>query len=198
MQSVVPVQAAEVAPTLLEAEVVLLAIEVDAEGSIVAVEGAEEGAVVGSLPESKEGMLLFKISTTATDVPGRVFSPGGPSDIDSRLRDNTQDTIVASLKSLSLQDKDLPVRPDFGKIGTPIKLRANFFPVKVPKEPLYEYDVTITPAAGTAARRVKRRIFQLAEQTSDWTRGGLKGLVAHDHASKLIAAKELPQPLIVK
>lgn len=59
---------------------------------------------------------------------------------------------------------------------------------------MYEYDVAITPAAGTAARRVKRRIFQLAELTTEW-HGGLRGVVAHDHASKVIASKQLSQPL---
>jgi eukaryotic translation initiation factor 2C len=79
-----------------------------------------------------------------------------------------------------------------------VKLRANFFPVKVPKRPLYEYDVAITPTAGTTVRRVRRRIFQLAESSREWATSGLKGLVAHDHSSKLIAAKQLPQPLTVK
>jgi hypothetical protein len=83
------------------------------------------------------------------------------------------------------------LRPDFGKEGRGIKLRANFFPVKVPKGPLYEYDVSISPTAGTAIRRVKRRIFQLAEQTPDWASAGLRGVVAHDHSSKLISAKQL-------
>ena len=54
------------------------------------------------------------------------------------------------------------------------------------------------PIAGTAIRRVKRRIFQLAEQSSDWANFGLRGIVAHDYSSKLIASKELPQPLVIK
>lgn len=77
-------------------------------------------------------------------------------------------------------------------------LRTNFFPVKVPKGPLCEYDVEISPKAGTAIRRVKRRIWQLAEQTNDWRRAGMEGIVAHDHAAKLIAARRLPQPLVIK
>ncbi|EKM56707.1 uncharacterized protein PHACADRAFT_141577 [Phanerochaete carnosa HHB-10118-sp] len=94
---------------------------------------------------------------------------------------------------MRLQDTDLPVRPGFGSAGTPIKLRTNFFPVKVPKGPLHEYDVKITPEI--AVKRVKRRIFQLAEQTPAWEGAGLKGNVTHDHSAKLIAAKALPQPL---
>lgn len=116
--------------------------------------------------------------------------------MDARLQSNSEDQLVASFRSLQLQDADLPVRPGFGTIGTPIKLRTNFFPVKVPKGPLYEYDVTIAPAV--SVRRVKRRIFQLAEQTNDWAQAGMTGRVAHDHASKLIAVDKLPQPLVIR
>ena len=119
-----------------------------------------------------------------------VFQAGNPT-LDARLTDKSQDAVITSLKSLRLQADELPLRPGFGKEGREIKLRANFFPVKVPKGPLYEYDVSISPAAGTAIRRVKRRIFQLAEQTPDWASAGLRGVVAHDHSSKLISAKEL-------
>lgn len=122
--------------------------------------------------------------------PGGVFQPGQPN-LDARLTDNSQDALVRSLQSMSLRGDELPLRPGFGTQGRQIKLRANFFPVKVPKGPLYEYDVSISPTAGTAIRRVKRRIFQLAEQTSDWANAGLHGIVAHDHSSKLISAREL-------
>lgn len=80
-------------------------------------------------------------------------------------------------------------------MGTAIKLRTNFFPVKVPKGPLYEYDVKIAP--DVSVKRVKRRIFQLAEATADWENAGMRGTVAHDHSSKLISAKSLPQPLVI-
>jgi eukaryotic translation initiation factor 2C len=75
-------------------------------------------------------------------------------------------------------------------------LRTNFFPVRVPKGPLYEYDVSCSPQA-TNSRRVKRRIFHLAETSEDWISNGLRGCVAHDFSAKLIAAKILPQPLTV-
>lgn len=91
----------------------------------------------------------------------------------------------------------MPLRPDFGTAGKEIKLRSNFFPVRVPKGPLYEYDVSFTPAAGTAPRRVKRRIYDLAEKTHAWEQAGLSGIVAHDYSSKLIAAQLLPQPLAI-
>src|SRR5712671_3443273 len=80
--------------------------------------------------------------------------------------------------------------------GKQIKLRTNFFPVRVPKGPLHEYDVSISPKE-VSNRRVKRRIFQLAENTQDWISNGLKGRVAHDSSAKLIAAHVLPQPLTI-
>ncbi|THU88586.1 argonaute-like protein [Dendrothele bispora CBS 962.96] len=133
---------------------------------------------------------------------GGIFVPSGASPgsaaVDKRLTDGSQDALVTSFRQLSLHHNDLPLRPGFGKEGTPVNLRANFFPVKVSKGPFFEYDVQISPVAGTANRRVKRRIFQLAELTPDWTSKGLKGLVAHDHSSKLIAARKLTQPLSIR
>ncbi|KAJ3789398.1 argonaute-like protein [Lentinula aff. detonsa] len=130
---------------------------------------------------------------------GGIFSPpNASSNIDARLTDNTQKALIASFNSLKIKPNDIPLRPDFGTSGTAIKLRANFYPVKVPKGPLYEYHITISPAAGTAQKRVKRRIFQLAEQTSDWSNHGLVGCVAHDYSTKLIAARKLPEPLSVR
>ncbi|TFY71790.1 hypothetical protein EVG20_g1213, partial [Dentipellis fragilis] len=125
-----------------------------------------------------------------------VFAPNEPAAIDSRL-DASQDQLVASLRGLSLASSPIPLRPDFGKVGVPIKLRTNFFPVRVPKGPLYEYDVSIDPSKNTAARRVKRRIFQLAETTPQWAEAGLRNTVAHDHSAKLISARQLPQPLTI-
>ncbi|KAI0357820.1 Piwi-domain-containing protein [Trametes cingulata] len=124
---------------------------------------------------------------------GGVFAPNQPADIDARITDNSQDALIASFRSLRLSDNELPSRPGFGSVGQPIKLRANFFPIKVPKGPLYEYDVALNPAANN--RRLKRRIFQLAEETTEWKAAGLTGKVAHDRSAKLISAVKLPQPL---
>jgi eukaryotic translation initiation factor 2C len=123
--------------------------------------------------------------------------PDQPAAVDARLTDASQDTLIAAFKSIRLQSDDLPLRPDFGTTGTQVKLRTNYFPVKVAKHSFFEYDVAINPAAGTAIRRVRRRIFELAAATPDWTRHGLRGKVAHDHSSKLIAASKLPQPLTI-
>ncbi|KAH7882934.1 ribonuclease H-like domain-containing protein [Phlebopus sp. FC_14] len=129
---------------------------------------------------------------------GRVFMLGQPASIDTRVSDNSDKALVASLRKIPTDPDSMPMRPDFGTEGKEIKLRTNFFPVKVPKGPLYEYDVAITPVAGTAIRRVKRRIYQLAERTNAWQQAGMVGRVAHDNSAKLIAASELPQPLAIK
>ncbi|KAL1715362.1 Piwi domain-containing protein [Schizophyllum commune] len=92
----------------------------------------------------------------------------------------------------------MPVRPDFGTKGRQVTLRSNYFPVKVPKRPLYEYDVRITPVAGTANRRVKKRIFQLAEQRPEWVSHGLRNNVAHDASNRMIAAKRLKEPIVIR
>ncbi|KAG7095760.1 hypothetical protein E1B28_006465 [Marasmius oreades] len=131
---------------------------------------------------------------------GGVFVPPGnpPAQLDARIKDDLDLDLVGKLNSLRISgSENLPLRPGHGKIGTPIKLRTNYFPVKVPKANFFEYDVAISPTRGTANRRVKRRIFQLAEQTPDWASGGLRGTVAHDHSAKIIAARLLTQPLTV-
>ncbi|KAL1748422.1 Piwi domain-containing protein [Schizophyllum fasciatum] len=136
---------------------------------------------------------------------GRGGGPGahdysiyaGPASVDARLNDNSQDALVASLKSLSLRADDMPVRPGFGTKGRQVTLRSNYFPVRIPKRPLYEYDVKISLLSGHANRRLKKRIFQLAEQRPEWTSLGLRDNVAHDSSSRMISAKRLEEPLVV-
>lgn len=119
-------------------------------------------------------------------------------DVDKRLGANSEDSLIASFKNLQLSPLELPLRPNFGKAGRAIKLRANFFPVTLPNRPLFEYEVVITPASAARSARQKRRVFDLAEETSDWRTQGLKDKVAHDHASKLVAPHQLAQPLTIK
>lgn len=51
-----------------------------------------------------------------------------------------------------------PLRPNFGRIGKAIMLRANHFQVKIPKNVLYHYDVTIVPEK--CPRRINREIVE--------------------------------------
>ena len=190
---------AVVAPLIHEDVVVGLNIEAEVVGLTFGEEAVLVEALVavgnrgGKLSTCNylfEGLLLIQ-------YPFSIFQSGVPASIDTRLTDNSQDLLVNSLRTLRLTPNDLPVRPGFGTDGRPIKLRANFFPIKVRSSTYYEYDVALSPVAGTAIKRVKRRIFQLAEQSSDWERFGLKNTVAHDHSAKLISPKLLPQPLSI-
>ena len=189
---------AVVAPPIHEDVVVGLIIEAEVVGptfgeEAVLVEALAVGIRGGKLSTCNylfEGLFLIH-------YPFSIFQSGVPASIDARLTDNSQDLLVNSLRTLRLTPNDLPVRPGFGSDGRPIKLRANFFPIKVRSSTYYEYDVALSPVAGTAIKRVKRRIFQLAEQSSDWERFGLKNNVAHDHSAKLISPKLLPQPLSI-
>jgi len=133
--------------------------------------------------------LVFATHFISSGPSSSVFRPPGPANIDSRLTDKTQDEVVAALKAVKISAEEMPLRKGYGTEGRAIKLRTNYFPVKVPKGPLFEYDVQITP--GVAIKRVRRRIFQLAEESPDWTRLGLKGKVAHDHSAKIVASQEL-------
>lgn len=85
----------------------------------------------------------YQLNTDMTHLS--IFAQGQPANIDSRLADDSEEKLVACLRSLPLTDTDLPTRPGHGTMGQPIKLRTNFFPVEVPEEPIYEYVVLISP-----------------------------------------------------
>ncbi|KAF9036354.1 hypothetical protein BJ165DRAFT_1409108 [Panaeolus papilionaceus] len=124
-----------------------------------------------------------------------IYRPG-PVNMDARLQDASQDQLVAAMGRLAIAPQDLPSKPGFGTAGREIKVRSNYFAVRVGKGVVLEYAVEISPA--TAIRRVKRRIFQLAEESHQWKSYGLKGNVAHDHSAKLVSAKPLPLPLSIR
>lgn len=127
---------------------------------------------------------------------------GQQADIDPRIADDSDRTLIASLNSagLSSEPDGLPLRPNFGTDGTEIKLRTNFFPVQLhqqsPSLKLYAYDVSIVPVIDFA-RRVKRRIYDLAERTTEWAQAGMTGRVVHDNSARLFSAFALPQPLTI-
>lgn len=124
-----------------------------------------------------------------------MFAADQPATVDQRLTDGSQDELIQQIKTLIIWPSDLPPRPDFGTVGTNIKLRTNFFPAEISKKTFHEYHISITPA--TTIRRVKRRIFQLAEQTQEWDQHELRSQVAHDCSSKLVSINRLPQPLVI-
>ncbi|KAF8655729.1 hypothetical protein AX16_002966 [Volvariella volvacea WC 439] len=125
---------------------------------------------------------------------GGIFAPEQPAIVD-KSKTEAETALVLAFKGLKLGDNEIPLRPNFGSAGTDIRLRANYFPINIPKTTFFEYDIQIAPQQGITNKHVKRRIFQLVEATPDWTRLGLKGNVAHDHSAKLVASKQLPQPI---
>lgn len=88
---------------------------------------------------------------------------------------------------------ELPLRPGYGTLGKAITLRANFFAVKLPKGPMYDYTIEITPK--TDINRLKARIFTLLEQSAECQ--PYVGSIAHDRSERLVSKNELPQPLDV-
>ena len=193
---------AVVGMTAVDTTVDVVVSTVAVEDSIVAVEDSTVDGVAEEAEEALRGILEGESyhhatsSLTLTKNGHSIFAEGQPANVDTRLTDTSQDDIIRALGGLRINDNDLPVRKGYGTIGTPIKLRANFFPVRVPKGPLYEYDVAVDPPV--SVKRVKRRIFHLAEGTADWANAGMRGTVAHDLSAKLIASKKLPQPLVIR
>ncbi|KAG1837574.1 ribonuclease H-like domain-containing protein [Suillus subalutaceus] len=107
-------------------------------------------------------------------VPGDLIFRG-PASVDQRLA--TLDQLVTSFNKLTF-NPERPHRPGFGTLGYPITLRANFFPVKLPKGPIYDYHLEITPS--TDIKRIRAQ--------------GWKEFLPQ----KLVSNKRLPQPLDVQ
>ena len=121
-----------------------------------------------------------------------IFQENVPAQVPSRLSTANLQQLITGFKSLKAKP-DRPLRPGYGTVGTPITLRANFFAVKVPQGPIYDYTVEISPS--TDFNRLKARIFQLLE-LSPVGRTHLP-YIAHDNSQRLVSARKLPQPLVI-
>lgn len=131
-----------------------------------------------------------------------------PCTVDTRIKDGSDMAVVANLNGQQagstggdseLDSDRLPLRPDFGTQGREISLRANYFPVEV-QGSIYRYSAVIALSGNKKqqlSRRVRHRVFQLAEQAADWEQAGMPGRVAHDSAEKLVSSFLLPQPLTI-
>ncbi|KAK7032399.1 hypothetical protein VNI00_013147 [Paramarasmius palmivorus] len=149
--------------------------------------GGERGGFRGP-PRGGGGGSGFRGAGRATPA---IFKEGSPAMPDDRLRDNDLNALVSSFRNLQVASNDprRPLRPGFGTQGTPITLRANFFPYRLPKDlVVYEYRVEISPQTA-----LKRRMFKLLEE-SPQCRPFIKH-IAHDGSEKLVSSKPLPQPL---
>ncbi|KAF8881571.1 argonaute-like protein [Infundibulicybe gibba] len=119
-----------------------------------------------------------------------IYAEGAPAPLPERLSDGSHQQLITTYKSLKAKP-DRPLRPGYGTIGTPITLRANFFPVKVPKGPIYDYIVEISPTQNINALKI--RIFQLLELSPQFKPH--LGYIAHDRSQRIVSARKLPQPL---
>lgn len=119
-----------------------------------------------------------------------IFAENVPAPVPARLSAASLQQVITGFKSLSVKP-DRPLRPGYGTVGTPITLRANFFAVKVPQGPIYDYTVEISPS--TDFNRLKARIFQLLE-LSPAAQAHLP-YIAHDRSQRLVSARRLPQPM---
>lgn len=122
-----------------------------------------------------------------------IFAEGSPAQSPPRLSDTSHSDLVTSFKALRVIP-DRPLRPGYGTLGTAITLRSNFFPIRLPKGPIYDYNVDISPK--TDIKRLKIRIFQLLEQTPMCTPH--LPYIAHDRSQRLVSARKLPQPLDIQ
>ncbi|KAK0452977.1 argonaute-like protein [Desarmillaria tabescens] len=117
---------------------------------------------------------------------GRGGRSGG-DDFGGQVEEDSQNKLVDSLRKVPAKP-ERPTRPGFGTLGKPTISRANFFPLELPKGPLYDYEIKIEPT--TFLNKRKDRIFQLLEANPQ-VRAHL-GVVAHDRSARLVSAVKLP------
>ena len=121
-----------------------------------------------------------------------IYQENIPAHIPSQLDPAALRRLVDNFKTIKISTTR-PLRPGFGTAGAPVKLRTNFFAVKVLKTPIYDYVVTIEP--NTDLKRLKTRIFQLLEQSPALQ--AHRTYIAHDYSQRLVSGRQLPQPLQV-
>ncbi|CAK5263252.1 unnamed protein product [Mycena citricolor] len=121
-----------------------------------------------------------------------IFMQGAPAPLAPRLSDDSHAQLIKSLSKIRA-DPSRPVRPGFGTSGRAITLRANFFPIRIPARPIFDYSVEIVPK--TDIRRLQARIFALVELSAQFE--PMRKSVAHDGGARLVSAHKLPQPLSI-
>lgn len=122
-----------------------------------------------------------------------IFAENVPAQVPPRLSPANLQQVITGFKSLKIKP-ERPLRPGYGTVGTEVTLRANFFAVKVPQGPIYDYTVGISPS--TDLNKLKARIFKLLELSPV---GKVHfPYIAHDSSQRLVSARELPQPLDIQ
>jgi len=122
-----------------------------------------------------------------------IYREDVPAQLPTLLEAEGLRQLLDKFKDSKITSPRRPPRPDYGTVGTAIKLRTNFFAVKLLKQPIYSYVVDITPHP--VSNRLKTRIFQLLEQNPTIVQH--IAYIAHDRCQTLVSARKLPQPLNV-
>lgn len=81
----------------------------------------------------------------------------------------------------------MPRRPGYGTVGRPAWVRANFFPVKLPEDAIFMYDVNIEPDAKN--KRKRKRLYEILEKHE-----GFKAFMKHtatDYGKIIVSTKPL-------
>ncbi|KAI0028802.1 Piwi domain-containing protein, partial [Vararia minispora EC-137] len=129
--------------------------------------------------------------TTFANVPN-IYNPtpNSPIAVDARIA--RAGGLVTRSQS-QRRGPERPARPGYGTAGRAIVVRANFFAIDLKKDKFFEYSIKITPEPKSQKARVKRRIIDIFEQSG--AAAQYRNYIVHDGLERLVAARELPQPL---
>eukprot|EP00795_Rhopilema_esculentum_P001647 gene1647-16114_t len=101
---------------------------------------------------------------------------------------NLGSTSQGNRSSLETDNRKLLARPGYGTVGRPIKLRANFLPMKIPTYgDIYHYDVSIVPEA---SRDINRAVIKKLEDNYGKVFNGEKPVF--DGKKNIYTKKRLP------
>ncbi|KAG8714786.1 hypothetical protein FRC09_017242 [Ceratobasidium sp. 395] len=117
------------------------------------------------------------------------ISDAGSATIDPRPTNRTDDDLIASFQNLTVEESDLPRRPDFGKAGQEIKLRTNYFPVEYGNATIYDYEIIIQPQTTVVGRIIKRllRLFMTSPEFAPYAASA-----SHDGMTRLVSLRRIP------
>jgi eukaryotic translation initiation factor 2C len=104
-----------------------------------------------------------------------------------------EDDVVKAMSSMTLSavtadgSPRMPRRPGYGTVGRQTWVRANFFPVELPKDAVFMYDVKVDPEVKN--KRKRRRLYDILENHE-----GFKNIAKHtatDYGKIIVSTKAL-------
>lgn len=130
-------------------------------------------------------LCLYGSASNTSCLSGGKFPP--PDAEVTKLEDATVSDLSTALAATSL-DIQLPARPGYGKVGTPVVLWTNYFELKgvKPDTIIYRYSVAFQPDSELPKPK-KKRLIELLFQREPF----LGAPVASDWAQILVSAKKL-------